>query len=468
MSIEACGIGLFNGMSPGVHPKALFRVLSQINFGSLLNISASLANPARPVRGVRGVYAPELVRPVAETMRAIGYERALVFHGSTHPGANGDSGGMDELSPVGPSTAVEVMPDGSMRDFVIQPLELGMPQGLILDHIAGGIDPRQEAMRLLRIFSGQERGALYETICLNAAPIFFVGRQGRGSKTGRAHGPRSDYRRQSPGQTQAMGGLPEPQPPKGPAASGSASSAGGTAGIEKTPGSRHRRWSASAKGKNKTTHYSERTPLFFMTHREETMATITSVNDIISAIEPADKQAIETAREHTGQLVMPPRALGRLHEMAERICGMQRTRKPDIDSKGVLVMAGDHGVALDGVSAFPQEVTGAMVTTFLAGGAGINAIARLVGAQVWVVDMGIIPDINPRSVAGGDRLKVSKIGLGTASFASGPAMTREQAEKAVVTGFKHAAALFERGVQIVGNRRHGDCQHHTIGGPSAP
>lgn len=174
------------------------------------------------------------------------------------------------------------------------------------------------------------------------------------------------------------------------------------------------------------------------------------LEEIINAIEPLDPAWIEKARQRTDQLVMPPRALGRLHDLAERFCAIQQTLDPRMDVKGVLVMAGDHGVARDGVSAFPQEVTGSMVTTFLTGGAGINAIARSVGAMVWVVDMGIIPDIPPSAVSGGDRLRVSKIGLGTASFVNGPAMTREQAQKAVMTGFKHAAEIFHDGVQVIG------------------
>ncbi len=174
------------------------------------------------------------------------------------------------------------------------------------------------------------------------------------------------------------------------------------------------------------------------------------LEEIINAIQPLDPAWIEKARQRTAQLVMPPRALGRLHDLAEQFCAIQQTLDPRMDVKGVLVMAGDHGVARDGVSAFPQEVTGAMVTTFLNGGAGINAIARNVGAHVWVVDMGIIPDIVPGAVSGGDRLRVSKIGLGTDSFIHGPAMTREQAQKAVLTGFKHAAEIFHDGVQVIG------------------
>jgi nicotinate-nucleotide--dimethylbenzimidazole phosphoribosyltransferase len=171
---------------------------------------------------------------------------------------------------------------------------------------------------------------------------------------------------------------------------------------------------------------------------------------IIEGIRPVDAAWIEKARARTAQLVMPPRALGRLHEIAERCCAIQETLQPSLDRKAVVVMAGDHGIAAEGVSAFPQEVTGAMVRTFLTGGAGINAIARHAGAQVWVVDMGIIPEIDPRTIPGGHQLKVSKIGPGTASFLRGPAMTRSQAEAALVAGFNQAADLFEAGVQVLG------------------
>lgn len=175
-----------------------------------------------------------------------------------------------------------------------------------------------------------------------------------------------------------------------------------------------------------------------------------SIETIVNGIRPLDQTWVEKARERTARLVMPPRALGRLHDIAERCCGIQKTLTPVLDNKAILVLAADHGVAVEGVSAFPQEVTGAMVQTFLAGGAGINAIARHVGAQVWVVDMGIIPFIEPLSLDGGKYLKVNKVGPGSASFAQGPAMTRDQAVKAVLTGFNLAAEQFEAGVHVLG------------------
>jgi nicotinate-nucleotide--dimethylbenzimidazole phosphoribosyltransferase len=147
---------------------------------------------------------------------------------------------------------------------------------------------------------------------------------------------------------------------------------------------------------------------------------------------------------------MPTRAMGRLHDISERLCGIQKTLKPKTDRKAVLVMAGDHGVVEEGVSAYPQEVTGAMVQTFLAGGAGINAISRHIGADVQVVDMGIIQDLDPDSIEGGHNLLKRKLSHGTANLAKEPAMTRQMAEQAILIGFQLASDLFRNGIEILG------------------
>lgn len=174
------------------------------------------------------------------------------------------------------------------------------------------------------------------------------------------------------------------------------------------------------------------------------------LHDILGSIEPLDFHWVERARERTARLVMPFRALGRLHDISEKLCGVQRTLEPSVQRKALLVMAGDHGVVAEGVSAYPQEVTQEMVKTFLRGGAGINALARHVGADIWVVDMGIKADLDPASLSGGDRLRVHKVGQGTANLATGPAMTRSQAEEALLTGFGLASGLFQEGTDILG------------------
>ena len=174
------------------------------------------------------------------------------------------------------------------------------------------------------------------------------------------------------------------------------------------------------------------------------------LEEIIEGIKPVEPKWIQKAQERTAQLVMPTRALGRLHEISERLCGIQQTLAPTIDQKAILVMAGDHGVVAEGVSAYPQEVTPAMVQTFLVGGAGINAIARQVGAEVWVVDMGIIPELDATGLKGAERLVVEKIGNGTASFARGPAMSRQDAERTLQVGFEQASRRVENGAEILG------------------
>jgi nicotinate-nucleotide--dimethylbenzimidazole phosphoribosyltransferase len=168
---------------------------------------------------------------------------------------------------------------------------------------------------------------------------------------------------------------------------------------------------------------------------EKMVAQNIRLEEIIEGIRPVDGKFIEEAQQRTAQLVMPTRALGRLHEISERLCGIQKTLKPSVARKAILVMAGDHG---------------ARVQTFLRGGAGINAISRHVGAEVWVVDMGIIPEMDPASLYGGDRLLARKIARGTFNFTRGPAMTRQEAEKAILTGFQLATELFQKGIEILG------------------
>lgn len=175
-----------------------------------------------------------------------------------------------------------------------------------------------------------------------------------------------------------------------------------------------------------------------------------SLRDVIESIQPADEGWRQRARERTAQLVMPSRALGRLHEISERLCAIQRTLKPRVEKKAVVVMAGDHGVVSEGVTAYPQAITGEMVRTFLVGGAGINVLARHVGAEVWVVDMGMIPELNPAALENGRRLIVRKIARGTANFVHGPAMSLEQAEASVMEGFRTSSALFQQGIEILG------------------
>lgn len=136
---------------------------------------------------------------------------------------------------------------------------------------------------------------------------------------------------------------------------------------------------------------------------------------------------------------MPHWALGRLMDLAMDLAGMTRSLDPPVARKTIVTMAGDHGVAREGVSKYPQEVTAQMVRGFVAGMAGISALARLAGAKLVVVDMGVAGDLSGLAEAG--KILDKKIAPGTANIARGPAMTRQQAIQALQTGIELAEGL---------------------------
>ena len=136
---------------------------------------------------------------------------------------------------------------------------------------------------------------------------------------------------------------------------------------------------------------------------------------------------------------MPHWALGRLMDLAVDLAGMTRSLRPPTARKTIVTMAGDHGVAAEGVSKYPQEVTPQMVLGFVGGMAGINALGRLAGARVVVVDMGVAADLGALAAAG--KIIAKKVAPGTANIAKGPAMTRDQAVQAIDAGIEVVAAL---------------------------
>jgi nicotinate-nucleotide--dimethylbenzimidazole phosphoribosyltransferase len=159
----------------------------------------------------------------------------------------------------------------------------------------------------------------------------------------------------------------------------------------------------------------------------------------LAKIEPQDPSWRAKAKERLDQLIMPHWALGRLMDLAVELAGMTRSMRPAVERKAVVIMAGDHGVADEGVSRYPREVTAQMVYGFAGGMASINALARLAGARVLVVDIGVAADLGPLAASG--KLIDRKIAPGTANIAAGPAMTREQAVRAVEVGIEMAEDL---------------------------
>lgn len=167
-SIERAGIGLFNGMSPAIHPAALGRILSQIRFGSTLNIAASLAHPARPTRALRGVYHPDLSLRVAALMQRIGFTHALVVCGMDE-----NSGRfMDEISPCG-STRITTLSPAGIETRHISPEDVGLRRCPLAALLRTG-SAAEERDRFVAALSGHGETALEDFICLNAAAIFLV------------------------------------------------------------------------------------------------------------------------------------------------------------------------------------------------------------------------------------------------------------------------------------------------------
>ena len=159
----------------------------------------------------------------------------------------------------------------------------------------------------------------------------------------------------------------------------------------------------------------------------------------IASIRPLDEDARSRARARLEQLIMPHWALGRLMDLAEELAAMTGSLKPPVARRCVVVMSGDHGIAKEGVSAYPADVTPQMVCNFVAGGAGINALSRVSNTRVVVVDMGVAADLSSLALAG--KIIDKKVGMGTRSFLSGPAMSREEAARSVEAGIEVAMSL---------------------------
>lgn len=148
---------------------------------------------------------------------------------------------------------------------------------------------------------------------------------------------------------------------------------------------------------------------------------------------PIDAQAQQRATERQNNLTKPPGSLGRLEDVAVRLAGWQGTRNPSVDKVRIAVFAGDHGVTAEGVSAFPQSVTVEMVRNFDAGGAAISVLARALGANLEVVNVGTVSDPGPL-----EGVLDARVAAGTANIAAEPAMTAQQLARALAVG-RHAA-----------------------------
>jgi nicotinate-nucleotide--dimethylbenzimidazole phosphoribosyltransferase len=169
------------------------------------------------------------------------------------------------------------------------------------------------------------------------------------------------------------------------------------------------------------------------------------LSQTLGAIKPLDKAAMEVVRARQDNLTKPKGSLGKLEELSIRIAGIKGKPLPQLRHKAIVTMVADHGVATEGTSLYPQEVTAQMVSNFLHGGAGINVLARLVGARVVVVDIGVATDL-----VAYPQLVSKKVAYGTRNMAREPAMTPKEALSAVEVGIEVVEAEVTKGLDIVG------------------
>lgn len=169
-----------------------------------------------------------------------------------------------------------------------------------------------------------------------------------------------------------------------------------------------------------------------------------SLGETIARIGGLDAAASEAAQRRQQILTKPAGALGRLEELSIQLAGITGRMRPALHPRCVIVCASDHGVVAEGVSAYPSEVTAQMVLNFLAGGAAVNVLARLFGAEVTVVDVGVKSDLPDHP-----NLMRAKIRPGTHNFTQQPAMSREEAVTAIEVGIAAAEQAIARGARVL-------------------
>jgi len=172
---------------------------------------------------------------------------------------------------------------------------------------------------------------------------------------------------------------------------------------------------------------------------------MTIIKDTLLRVRPVSQELLQQAQVSLDNKTKPPGSLGRLEEFARRVVAISGNPNPDVSKKVLFTFAGDHGVTEEDVSLYPREVTPQMVLNFLSGGAGINVLARHVGAEVRGVDVGV--DYDFAGIAG---LIHKKVARGTKNFAKGSAMTSDETLVALKVGIELADQCRAEGVGLVG------------------
>jgi nicotinate-nucleotide--dimethylbenzimidazole phosphoribosyltransferase len=167
-------------------------------------------------------------------------------------------------------------------------------------------------------------------------------------------------------------------------------------------------------------------------------------------VSPVDEAAARSARAHHDRLTKPPGSLGRVEDLGVQLAAIAGVDPPPIPAPAAIaVFAGDHGVVAEGVTPWPQEVTGQMVANFVGGGAAINVLARQAGATVTVVDVGVASDLDALGIETAPALLRRRVRSGTANLAVGAAMTQGEVNMARDIGAEVAADLVARGARAL-------------------
>jgi nicotinate-nucleotide--dimethylbenzimidazole phosphoribosyltransferase len=170
-----------------------------------------------------------------------------------------------------------------------------------------------------------------------------------------------------------------------------------------------------------------------------------SLDETIKEIRPLDRSSESAAQQRLDSLTKPQGSLGKLEELAQRIAVIQGKVPPRLGRKLLFIFAADHGITAEGVSAYPKDVTAQMTYNFLSGGAAINVFARHYGVDTEVVDVGV-----DHEFSAGRGLRHCKLRRGTANFARGPAMTRDEAVRAVELGIQLAQEAAAENLFLLG------------------
>jgi len=165
---------------------------------------------------------------------------------------------------------------------------------------------------------------------------------------------------------------------------------------------------------------------------------------LLASIRSVDMGLTTAIQAHLDDLTKPKGSLGRLEEIAMKYALARGTATPSLNKKKVFCFAGDHGVAAEGVSAYPAEVTPQMVYNMLAGGAAINVLSRHAGADLTVVDMGVAHEFAPHP-----SLRIEKVRKGTSNIAEGPAMSVDEVLQAIMAGARLAREAHAEGYDLI-------------------